>query len=62
MNDDLLRQASAISPDLAPVLERLLADHLERQAPRQREADAHVAVSNEFIDKHGFWGEDVCDL
>lgn len=70
LNDDLLRQATAVSPNLARVVEQLLAGHLEELARQQREGDppvlstadeiaTYIAESNERTARLGAWADDL---
>jgi antitoxin CcdA len=59
LNEDLVRRARALSPDLSATVERLLAEHVERQdAGKQARIDAAIAAHNAFVREHGLVGEE----
>lgn len=59
LNEDLVRRARAMSPDLSHTVERLLAEHVARRdAGRQARIDAAIADHNAFVREHGLVGEE----
>jgi len=66
LNEDLVRQAKAITGNLSETVETLLAAHVAaeqaRRADLERQIDAYVEWSNANIAKYGFWGEEFSTL
>jgi antitoxin CcdA len=57
LNEDLVRRARGLTPNLSETVERLLSAFVDNaevgDADRQRQIDAHIAASDAFIAKHG---------
>ena len=59
LNADLVRRARALTPNLSETVERLLAEHVERQdAGKQARIDAAIEDFNAFYQAHGLVGEE----
>jgi len=57
LNEDLIRRAQGITPDLSETVKKLLATFVEdeeaRKAAQDRDIAAHVAANEAFVAKHG---------
>ncbi len=57
LNEDLVRQARALTPNLSETVETLLAGFVEaeaaKRAGRERQIAAYIAASNAVIEKYG---------
>lgn len=53
LNEDLVRRASNVSPNLSETVERLLAEHVDRQDAAKA---APIAAHNAFVNAHGLVG------
>lgn len=57
LNEDLVRRARGLTPNLSETVERLLAGFVEaeeaRRADLERKIDEYIAASNAFIEKYG---------
>jgi antitoxin CcdA len=66
LNEDLVRRARGITPNLSETVENLLAafvDESETQAARRDQQIAdHIAASNAFVAKHGTLADDFSTL
>jgi antitoxin CcdA len=66
LNDDLVRQARALTPNLSDTAEQLVADFVDRavmqEAERQRLIDQHIEASNAFTAAHGCWADEFYTL
>ncbi len=62
LDSDLVERARGHTRNLSETVERLLSDYVAaedaRHEAKRREAEAHAAATNAFIEKHGFWGEE----
>ncbi len=59
LNADLVRRAREIAPNLSETVERLLAEHIERQdTGKQARIDAAIADFSAFVREHGVVGEE----
>lgn len=61
LDEELVRQARSMTPNLSQTVESLLAGYIEaeraRRADADRQIDALVAASNGFIAAHGAFGD-----
>jgi antitoxin CcdA len=66
LNEDLVRRARGITPNLSETVERLLAafvDDAEAQAARhEQQIAAHIAASDAFVAKHGTLADEFDSL
>jgi len=66
LNEDVVRRARGITPNLSETVENLLAafvDESETQAARRDQQIAdHIAASNAFVAKHGTLADDFSTL
>jgi antitoxin CcdA len=66
LNQDLVREARELTPNLSETVESLLAQFVEAQQREREEArqqiDALVAASNGFIAAHGAFGDEFSTL
>ncbi len=66
LDAELVRQASALTPDLSETIERLLMAYIagKRTQPpdKDRGIDALIAWHNDFVTRHGLPGEDFMPL
>lgn len=66
LNEDLVRQARDLTPNLSETVEGLLAafiaDAEARNQTLQRQIEAHIAASDAFIARHGSLADDLCTL
>jgi antitoxin CcdA len=66
LNEDLVRRARNITPNLSETVESLLTafvDDAEASATRrERQIAAHIAASNAFVAKHGTLADDFDNL
>jgi|HubBroStandDraft_1064217.scaffolds.fasta_scaffold129418_3 antitoxin CcdA len=57
LNEDLIRRARAVTPNLSETVENLLAafvDDVEaKAADREKQIVAHIAANDAFVAKHG---------
>jgi antitoxin CcdA len=57
LNEDLVRRARFITPNLSETVETLLAAYVDdaerRAAHRERQIAAHIAASDAFVAKYG---------
>jgi antitoxin CcdA len=57
LNEDLVRRARGITPNLSETVETLLAAYVDdaeaRAANREQQLAAHIAASDAFVAKHG---------
>jgi antitoxin CcdA len=62
LNEDLVRRARGITPNLSETVERLLTTFVDdaeaKEATRQRQIDAHIVASDAFIVKYGAIADD----
>ncbi len=66
LNEDLVRRARGITPNLSETVERLLAafvDGAEAQAARhEQQIAAHIAASDAFVAKHSTLADEFDSL
>lgn len=66
LNQDLVREARELTPNLSETVESLLAEFVEVQKHKREQArqqiDALVAASNGFIAAHGAFGDEFSTL
>jgi antitoxin CcdA len=66
LNQDLVREAKGLTPNLSDTVEALLTGFVEAERRRRAEADAQVAAlvdaSNRFIATHGAFGDEFSTL
>ena len=66
LNEDLVRRARGLTPNLSETVENLLAafvDETEARAAKcQQQIAAHIAASNAFIAKHGALADEFGEL
>lgn len=66
LNEDLVRQARALTGNLSETVETLLAEFVAaeegRRAERERQMAAYVATSKAYIEKHGAFGDEFSTL
>ncbi len=66
LNEDLLRQARALTRNLSGTIEGLLAAYVTAEQARKREDDAKldqvIDALNEFHEKHGFLSDEFSIL
>jgi antitoxin CcdA len=66
LNEDLVRRARGLTPNLSETVERLLTAFVDdaeaRDADRQRQIDDHLAASDAFIAKHGSFADEFNTL
>jgi len=66
LNEDLVRRARRLTPDLSETVERLLGAFVDeaeaRAANCQQQIAAHIAASNPFIEKYGTLADEFGDL
>jgi len=66
LNEDLIRRARGITPNLSETVERLLAGFVEdadsKIADQERQIAAHVAANEAFILKHGSIADEFNNL
>ena len=66
LNEDLLRQAKALTRNLSGTIEGLLADYVTAEQARKREDDAKldqvIDALNEFHERHGFLSDEFSTL
>jgi antitoxin CcdA len=57
LNEDLVRRARGLTPNLSETVENLLAAYVEdaeaRAAQREQQIAAHIAASDAFVAKYG---------
>lgn len=57
LNEDVVRRARRFTANLSETVEALLVRFIEaeeaKQRQREREIDAHIDASNDFIARHG---------
>lgn len=66
LNQDLVREARELTPNLSETVESLLAEFVAVQRHKREQArqqiDALVAASNGFIAAHGAFGDEFSTL
>jgi antitoxin CcdA len=66
LNEDLVRRARGITPNLSETVEALLTAFVENAeaeaANRERQIAAHIAASNDFVARHGTLADDFDTL
>jgi post-segregation antitoxin (ccd killing protein) len=66
LNEHLVREAQSLAGDLSGKVEALLEAFVEaegaKRAERERQIDAYIAWSNEWIARNGAWGEEFSTL
>jgi antitoxin CcdA len=66
LNEDLVREARALTANLSETVEGLLAEFVEaetaKRADIERQIDQWIAASNAFIAEHGLFGEEHSTL
>jgi antitoxin CcdA len=66
LDEELVRQARTMTPNLSETVESLLAGYIQAEQARRAEADrridALVAASNGFIAAHGAFGDEFSTL
>jgi antitoxin CcdA len=66
LNEDLVRQARNLTPDLSETVEGLLAmfvaDAEAKNTGLQRQIEAHIVASDAFIAKHGSLADEFSTL
>ncbi len=63
LNADLVKRARAVSPNLSETVERLLAEHVERQdAGKAARIQASLEMLNAFYEEHGLVGEEFMPI
>ena len=66
LNEDLLENVRAVTPNLSGVVESLLAEYLvrerQRRAAQAKVVESTVALWNQFADDHGSFADDHSTL
>ena len=66
LNEDLVRRARGITPNLSETVENLLAAYVddadERAVRREQQIAAHIAASDAFIAKYGTLADEFSTL
>jgi antitoxin CcdA len=66
LNEDLVRRARGITPNLSETVETLLAAYVDdaeaRAAQRDRQVEAHIAASDAFVAKYGTLADEFGSL
>jgi antitoxin CcdA len=66
LNEDLVRRARFITPNLSETVETLLAAYVDdaerRAAHRERQIAAHIAASDAFVAKYGTLADEFGNL
>lgn len=66
LNQDLVKEARELTPNLSETVEGLLAEFVEAEQRKREQArqqiDALVAASNGFIAAHGAFGDEFSTL
>ncbi len=66
LNQDLVKEAKELTPNLSETVEGLLAEFVEAEQRKREQArqqiDALVAASNGFIAAHGAFGDEFSTL
>ena len=66
LNEDLVRRARGLTPNLSETVETLLAGFVEaeeaKRADLERQIDAYIAASNAFIERYGSAADEYSTL
>jgi antitoxin CcdA len=66
LNEDLVRRARFITPNLSEIVETQLAAYVDdaerRAAHRERQIAAHIAASDAFVAKYGTLADEFGNL
>jgi antitoxin CcdA len=66
LNEDLVRRARSITPNLSETVESLLAAYVDdaegRAAHREQQIAAHIAASDAFVAKYGALADEFSTL
>jgi antitoxin CcdA len=66
LNEDLIRRARGITPNLSETVESLLAAFVDdaeaRAAERVRQIAAHIAANEAFVEKYGSLADEFSSL
>jgi antitoxin CcdA len=66
LNEDLIRRARGITPNLSETVESLLAAFVDdaeaRAAKRVRQIAAHIAANEAFVEKYGSLADEFSSL
>jgi len=66
LNEDLIRRARGITPNLSETVESLLAAFIDEAdasaAERERQIAAHIAANEAFVGKHGSLADEFSSL
>ena len=66
LNEDLVRRARGITPNLSETVETLLAAFLDdteaKATDRARRIAEHIAANEAFVARHGSLADDFCNL
>lgn len=66
LNQDLVRRARGVTPNLSETVETLLAAFLDdteaKAADLARRIAEHIAANDAFVARHGSLADEFCDL
>jgi antitoxin CcdA len=66
LNEDLVRRAHGLTPNLSETVESLLAAYVEnaeaQASQREQQIAAHIAASDAFVANHGSLADDFGNL